>query len=136
LGAGAHGYINNCRVVNHRSPKGYVKRLRNQKKADPLEMDQDNKHDFRLSPACIEILKIDKNTEMSETMIMGLRLVNQGIEKEDFQSRFGISLEDSYGIEIKKLVNVGLLEWIDNGRRIRLTTKGRLLGNQVFMEFV
>jgi oxygen-independent coproporphyrinogen-3 oxidase len=69
-------------------------------------------------------------------MIMGLRLVIQGIDKEDFQSRFGISLEDAYGIEIKKLVNVGLLEWIDNGRRIRLTTKGRLLGNQVFMEFV
>jgi coproporphyrinogen III oxidase-like Fe-S oxidoreductase len=41
---------------------------------------------------------------------------------------------DVYAVEIEELIGFGLLEW--NGAAIRLTKRGRLLGNQVFMRFV
>jgi coproporphyrinogen III oxidase-like Fe-S oxidoreductase len=52
--------------------------------------------------------------------------------------RFGRSLEQVFRVQIERLVRLGLLEWANyNGDRVlRLTTKGRLLGNQVFMEFI
>jgi len=41
---------------------------------------------------------------------------------------------DVYAAEIEELIRFGLLEW--EGDSIRLTKRGRLLGNQVFMRFV
>jgi oxygen-independent coproporphyrinogen-3 oxidase len=67
-------------------------------------------------------------------MINNLRLVQAGVSDEDFKSRFGRRLMDVYPGEIHELVNAGLLEW--NKDSIRLTRRGRLLGNQVFMRFV
>ena len=50
---------------------------------------------------------------------------------------------DVFGDEIKDLVRLDLLEWVDEilpgnrtDRHLRLTKRGRLLGNQVFMRFV
>ena len=75
---------------------------------------------------------------MSETMMMGMRLTEEGISSEDFAERFGIQLEVIYSKEIAKLQKRELVEWIvKNGQqRLRLTQKGRLLGNQVFLEFI
>jgi oxygen-independent coproporphyrinogen-3 oxidase len=39
-----------------------------------------------------------------------------------------------YAKEAESLIRNGLLEW--TGERLRLTRRGRLLGNQVFMQFV
>jgi len=39
-----------------------------------------------------------------------------------------------FGEEINKLVKAELLEW--SGDILRLSVRGRLLGNQVFMQFV
>ena len=71
---------------------------------------------------------------MSEYMLNNLRLVNVGASDTDFKSRFGAGLMDIYPAEIAELIRVGLLEW--EADSIRLTKRGRLLGNQVFMRFV
>jgi oxygen-independent coproporphyrinogen-3 oxidase len=67
-------------------------------------------------------------------MINNLRLLQSGVSEEDFRSRFGSGLMDIYPVDVPELVNVGLLEW--QGYSVRLTRRGRLLGNQVFLRFV
>jgi coproporphyrinogen III oxidase-like Fe-S oxidoreductase len=42
-----------------------------------------------------------------------------------------------YGAQIERLSSLDLLEWAGPGGDVmRLTRRGRLLGNQVFMEFI
>jgi oxygen-independent coproporphyrinogen III oxidase len=93
---------------------------------------------FPWSPAIQSIHPIDRQTEIGETMMMGLRLTQQGISGQAFSMRFGRSLEQVFRVQIERLERLDLLEWANyNGDRVlRLTTKGRLLGNQVFMEFI
>jgi oxygen-independent coproporphyrinogen-3 oxidase len=74
---------------------------------------------------------------MQETMFMGLRLVQQGISNIAFKNRFGISIMDIFGNEVDELLGIGLVEWVGGENEIlRLTRRGILLGNQVFMRFV
>ena len=72
---------------------------------------------------------------MSEFMMTGLRLTQEGVTEKEFQSRFGQSVFDVYGREVEELLNLGLIENGNEGR-IRITKRGRLLGNQVFVRFV
>ena len=75
---------------------------------------------------------------------MGLRLTREGIPPETFRERFGRSLGETYRKEIAELQRLDLLEWVNQDRSglddtsdaLRLTPRGRLLGNQVFMRFV
>jgi oxygen-independent coproporphyrinogen-3 oxidase len=71
-------------------------------------------------------------------MMMGLRLVEEGISRSGFHQRFGQRLEEVYPQEVNDLVREGLLETADwrGDEIIRLTTRGRMLGNQVFMQFI
>lgn len=72
---------------------------------------------------------------MSEFMMTGLRLTQEGVSEEEFQTRFGQSMREFYGKEIDQLLKLGLIEGL-KGEGIRITRRGRLLGNQVFMRFV
>ncbi len=76
---------------------------------------------------------IEEALEMSETMIMGLRLC-EGVSLEDFEERFRLPLTEAYAEQIRVLVAQGLLDM--NGRGLRLTPRGRLLGNEVFERFL
>ncbi len=71
---------------------------------------------------------------MNETMMLGLRLVREGVAGEAFECRFGVSMEQKYGPRLRRLAAQGLVEW--PSERARLTRTGRLLGNVVFREFV
>jgi Coproporphyrinogen III oxidase and related Fe-S oxidoreductases len=70
--------------------------------------------------------------------MMGLRLVDEGVIEAEFLARFGKSLSEVYGKEINLLVEQELLERVNStGQQvIRLTQRGRMLGNQVFMRFM
>jgi oxygen-independent coproporphyrinogen-3 oxidase len=126
LGAGAHGFIDGVRTVNVNSPNEYIRRFsgRHVSSGDI----------FPKTPATLEMNLIDRDTEMRETMMMGLRLTQEGVSGRSFQLRFGVALAERFGTEINQLVHWGLLEWA--GDVLRLTPRGRLLGNQVFIEFV
>jgi oxygen-independent coproporphyrinogen III oxidase len=126
FGAGAHGFAAGIRTANVLAPSAFIQRC--------FEGFQ---HPFPKSPATIEHRIIDKKTEMAERMMMGLRLTREGISTSEFKERFGLSLSDLYKDEIERLVKLSLLEWAGEENNIlRLTTRGRLLGNRVFMEFI
>jgi oxygen-independent coproporphyrinogen III oxidase len=66
-------------------------------------------------------------------MMMGMRL-STGVSTDHFAARCGQSLDAVYGTALAELVGQGLIERI-NGR-VRLTARGRMLGNQVFARFL
>jgi oxygen-independent coproporphyrinogen-3 oxidase len=70
---------------------------------------------------------------MSDTVIMGLRL-QEGIDLASFAGRFQRELLPAYRQEIEELVELGLLDADEKG--IRLSGRGKLLGNEVFMRFL
>jgi oxygen-independent coproporphyrinogen III oxidase len=126
VGAGAHGFANGFRTANVLSPVVYIQRC----------MDG-QVYSLPQTPAVEHLQVINTATEMAETMLMGLRLVREGISKDRFYQRFGQNLEDVFPDQITVLIADGLLEWVDeHGERLRLTPRGRLLGNQVFMSFI
>jgi oxygen-independent coproporphyrinogen-3 oxidase len=71
---------------------------------------------------------------MGETMMVGLRLLEEGMTFERFRKRFEMDLRDVYPREIERLLKLGFIE-VD-GERIRLSRAGRLVGNRVFGEFL
>jgi oxygen-independent coproporphyrinogen-3 oxidase len=125
LGAGAHGYSDGCRYSNVLRIKTYIERLENI---------EGNERSFPLTPAVVNQHRNTPRENMQETMLTGLRLTQEGVSGQVFYDRFGLGLEEIFGQEIKKLIKLGLLEW--SGECLRLSERGRLLGNQVFIEFV
>jgi oxygen-independent coproporphyrinogen-3 oxidase len=115
FGAGAHSFSGTSRYHNVPSPEEYVRRV--VRGAAPAEGDE----------------PIDRAMEISETMIMGLRLC-EGMAFEDFEERFGLSLAEVYGAQVREMIELALLE--TNGSGVRLTRRGRLLGNEVFERFL
>jgi oxygen-independent coproporphyrinogen-3 oxidase len=131
VGAGAHGFINHYRTVDVSTPGVYIMMMK-----DIPEQNNDS-HVFPRTPATIELNPIDYNTEIGETMMMGLRLLLEGVSNQEFEKRFGTSLQERFGSQIDRLISFGLLEWAGaHEERLRLTQKGHLLGNQVFREFI
>jgi oxygen-independent coproporphyrinogen-3 oxidase len=163
LGAGAHGYANGYRYSNALRIRTYIGRLADDGEwsrwnLDPGKegesigarhggMNVDNgarRFAFPLSPGAVNQHRQTAQDEMSEFMITGLRLTAEGIEPTTFRERFGRDLMETYGREIDELKRVGLLESMKRetsaagvtSEVLRLTKRGRLLGNQVFMRFV
>ncbi|MFN8532965.1 MAG: radical SAM family heme chaperone HemW [Dehalococcoidia bacterium] len=76
---------------------------------------------------------LDEATQLAETMILGLRLA-EGVELDGIARRFGARAEDRWQSEIAELAGLGLLQCEDG--RLRLTDRGRLLGDEVFARFL
>jgi oxygen-independent coproporphyrinogen-3 oxidase len=135
LGAGAHGYVSGVHTVNVLSPASYIKRL-----LEASGQEENTQGDLAAecahlsTPATQSINIVPAEDQMGEFMMMGLRLTQEGVSNAAFQLRFHHDLAKVYKAQINKFVSFGLLEW--DGNILRLTPKGRLLGNQVFMEFI
>jgi len=76
---------------------------------------------------------VDRGAGLEETFFLGLRL-NKGVDMADVAERFGREALAAFGAAIAELVQSGLLQ--QEGRVIRLTTRGRLLSNEVFERFL
>jgi oxygen-independent coproporphyrinogen-3 oxidase len=127
LGAGAHGYVDAMRYSNVLRIKTYIDRLCGETPAG-------SSLQWPLTPASVQHRQNSLREDMSEFMITGLRLTREGISAAEFAARFELELEAVFGREIERLAGLGLLESSDD--RLRLTSRARLLANQVFMEFV
>lgn len=131
VGAGAHGFVSHYRTVDVHTPRGYINRL------DQKSRISDKALLFPRTPATTQMNFIEAETEIGEFMLMGLRLVQEGVSSQEFQERYQMSLSDKFGTQIQRLALLGLLEWCGpKDDRLRLTKKGYLLGNQVFKEFI
>jgi oxygen-independent coproporphyrinogen III oxidase len=128
FGAGAHGYANEYRYSNALRIKTYIERLAT------YEIHK-TQYAFPLTPATVNQHKQTQQDDMSEFMMTGLRLTQEGVSSDEFQTRFGTSMQDVFGTGINELLKIGLLE-AQTSEVLRLTKRGRLLGNQVFMRFV
>lgn len=124
LGAGAHSCYDGWRLENTGDLEEYIQMI-----SKPA----DQKQPF--SPVNFDAIKIDAFTSMQETMMLGLRLVKDGVDLERFFQKYGVRAEDVFSKEIAKLAKRGLIEFIEQNH-LRLAKKGILLGNQVFLEFV
>jgi oxygen-independent coproporphyrinogen III oxidase len=116
LGAGAHGHLDGVRYSNIRLPEHYMEAVA----AGELPV--------------AERETISDGTAIAETMMLGLRLVQDGVSKEGFLDRHGHSVEEIYGDTIEFLVSHGLVEWHDDS--IRLTRNGLLIANEVAERFL
>lgn len=134
LGAGAHGYTNGVRYSNVLRIKTYIERLTNYQLSIIAKHPRGTNYQFPLTPATVNHHFQTREDDMGEFMMTGLRLTREGISSTEFESRFGESLNNVYGKDVEELTRLGLLEW--QAERLRLTRRGRLLGNQVFMRFV
>jgi oxygen-independent coproporphyrinogen-3 oxidase len=54
----------------------------------------------------------------------------RGIDLDNYRTRFGRDLRDEYNGELDRLSAAGLIELDD--RRLKLTSRGALLSNEVF----
>lgn len=129
LGAGAHGYAGGYRYSNALRIKTYIERLINHQ--SPIT-------NYPLTPATVNQHKQTLKDDISDYMINNLRLVEAGIAESDFRLRFGSGLLDVFPKEINELLHASLIEkkTSDGSEVFRLTRRGRLLGNQVFLRFV
>ncbi|HAJ36616.1 MAG TPA: coproporphyrinogen III oxidase [Chloroflexi bacterium] len=71
---------------------------------------------------------------MAESMMVGLRLVREGVPLAHFGAQHGVAPTAVFSSELDQLQSAGLL--VVDAERIRLTRRGLLMGNQVFMEFL
>ncbi|MEG0256624.1 radical SAM family heme chaperone HemW [Vagococcus sp.] len=115
LGAGASGYLGKIRYKNHGPIQHYLKPLKENK----------------LPTITIEELTLEN--QMEEEMFLGLRKT-EGVSIQKFEKKFNHSLESVYGNVVKQLITDGLLE--QNDEWLALTSKGLILGNDVFKEFL
>jgi len=115
IGAGAFSFIRGYRYMNYEEPARYIKEVMSGK----LPIDNGEKLFLR--------------KRMIETIILGLR-TKDGVNYKKYKTRFKVDINNTFHKQIKKLVNLGLLEKGDS--KIKLTRKGIFLANTVFREFV
>ena len=80
-----------------------------------------------------DITRLTKEDEMSEFLILGLRMLS-GVSQKEFSQKFRISLEERFGDVIEKYEKNGLLEYKDGN--LRFTEQGIYVSNTVLCEFV
>jgi oxygen-independent coproporphyrinogen-3 oxidase len=115
FGVGAHSHYRGQRFGNGRMIRRYISAIRNGTHA----------------PTFTET--IDPTTAMAETMMLGLRLA-EGVARAAFQRRHGVALDAVYGAQLAALAPLDVL--IDSGERIALTTRGRLVANEILVRFL
>ncbi len=115
VGAGSHSWWGGSRWHNVCHPRDYIAALAAER-----------------SPIA-ESEVISTALERGETMMMGLRLA-EGVNAARFEVRFGVALAATYAEALNRWQAAGLLVW--DGARARLHRRGRLLGNQVFGDFL
>jgi oxygen-independent coproporphyrinogen-3 oxidase len=114
-GAGAHGYVNGVRYSNAGPLKKYMAPLDEGKR--PLL----NTHEVPL------------NEQMEEEMFLGLRKTS-GVSLSGFEEKFQRPIGDIYGAILTREIEKQNLS-IEQGF-VKLTKKGRFVGNEVFEQFL
>jgi len=95
---------------------GYVRRVQ---QAEPVE-------DFAE--------EVGPRLSMGETMMLGLRLVREGVERERFQALHRCDMEEIFAAQLRDLQAWGMIE--TDAARVRTTRRGLLMGNQTAALFL
>lgn len=119
LGAGAHSHVDGRRWWNVGDPIEYVSSVA--ENCLPVEGNE----------------YLTDRDKMTEDMILGLRLLLDGVLVNGFRRDTGYSPDEAFPGVIGDLARKGLIETVrdSEGRRLRLTRAAINIANQVFMEF-
>lgn len=120
FGAGAHGWINHQRIRNQGRIEDYIQAV--------------NASNDRF-PAAAEITPQDRRTEMQDVMMLGLRMLQEGITEKRFHERFAEEMRTVFHREIRHLERKSLIHWAPDGRLL-LDPDKVMVANQAFIEFV
>jgi oxygen-independent coproporphyrinogen-3 oxidase len=115
MGAGAHSFFGGRRFSNVLDPQEYISLLKKQQRPEA-------EGEF-----------IDRIQEMSETAFLGLRTA-LGLHMPTFEERFAEPFTKFVGTRLHAVEEAGLLEHEHDW--IRLSKRGRLLGNEVFLRLL
>ena len=126
LGAGAHSYFSGNRLANVNAPQRYVDAVN-----ESYEEREANGHGALHQISSGETP--DAATALADALILGLRLTD-GVEVAPFEARFGANLEASFGPALARYEALGILDRGDG--RLRLTDRGLLLSNELFVDLL
>ncbi|MDW8318700.1 MAG: radical SAM family heme chaperone HemW [Anaerolineae bacterium] len=129
-GPGAHSSVDGRRWANIKPVPAYIERVT----ATAAAWTAPAAYQPFAAPWVEFVEELDERTRMAETMILGLRLVREGVSFERFAQRHGRPLAEVFGSDIERLARQGQVEVRPD--RVRLTQRARLLGNQVFVAFL
>jgi oxygen-independent coproporphyrinogen-3 oxidase len=115
MGAGAHSSFGGRRFSNVLDPQVYINLLKKQQRPEA------------------ESETIDRVQAMSETAFLGLRTA-QGLHLPTFEERFAEPFAHFAGERLRIVEEAGLLEQEQGW--LRLSKRGRLLGNEVFLRIL
>jgi oxygen-independent coproporphyrinogen III oxidase len=115
VGAGAHSSFAGRRFSTALKVREYIEQVQ------------------RDGQAVVESEEIDPDTAMTETAMLALRL-NAGISEALFERRYEMRFEQVFGARLAPIEAAGLLERADG--MVRLSERGRLLGNEVFLRLL
>src|SRR2546421_8894596 len=115
MGAGAHSFFGRRRFSTVLNPQEYIRLLNRQQRPEA------------------ESETIEPAQEMSETAFLGLRTA-MGLHLPTFEQRFGVSFTHFAGERLRPVEEAGLLEQKEGW--LRLSKRGRLLGNEVFLRLL
>jgi oxygen-independent coproporphyrinogen-3 oxidase len=129
LGAGAHSHLFGERFAAAATPSRYIALVG---EARPCE-----------GPAGARVLEAmpqvtfrdhgDRRREMSETVILGLRL-REGVSLAEFERRFGEALSSAFPQGLRETLDLGLTEL--TATHLRLRDEAVLLGDEAFLRFL
>jgi oxygen-independent coproporphyrinogen-3 oxidase len=121
LGAGAHSYkrvdsdgVFGKRWSNEKNPGRYMTQL------------------AELQQAVVEREEIDLSQAAGEFMFLGLRMI-EGVSVKKFRARFGKAPAEMYS-RIRDWIDADVME--ERRGHLRLTPKGLMLANSIFVEFM
>jgi oxygen-independent coproporphyrinogen III oxidase len=129
IGSGAHSQFNGNRYSNVGSLINYVRRIKQGINSLALQ-----EKEFPFSSAIQEYKSLNKKDRMLESMMLGLRLTEEGVSTKNFLNRYDEDLEKIYQNEINDLIKKELIEWKSDS--IKLTKRGQFIGNNVFLKFI
>jgi oxygen-independent coproporphyrinogen-3 oxidase len=115
MGCGAHSYDGATRRVNLLQTEKYIEAVNSS------------------GHATGEHTELTDESRATEALFMGLRLID-GIRLDDYYQEYGLDVAARYKAEIAQLEDAGLVEI--SGNNMKLTARGLLLSNEVFVCFV
>jgi oxygen-independent coproporphyrinogen-3 oxidase len=122
LGAGAHSYLDGVRFAVAALPTKYLELV----EASWQDLQAGGEMKMR---QVVSGEPITPELAMADTLILGLR-VNDGVSLAQFRETFGVDALERFAEELREPFEAGLVEELDGN--LRLTKRGRLLGNEVF----
>ena len=120
MGAGAYSFFGGRRFSDVRDPHEYVRLLKAGQRPEA------------------ESETVEYTQEMSETAFLALRTA-MGLHLPTFEQRFGLPFSQFVGDRLRVVEEAGLLESTRDageGEWLRLSKRGRLLGNEVFLRLL